>query len=60
MMLPKILSYSYLNGLSSATDMKRDEAVVPVPAQPYNQPYHGANAAENTFWSNHFPVGSLS
>lgn len=50
MMFPKILSCSYLIVLSSATDVEKDEAVVPVPAQPCSQPHHWANAAENTLW----------
>lgn len=41
MMLPKILSCDCLNGLSSATDVGKDKAVIPVPAQPCNQPHHG-------------------
>lgn len=41
MMLPKILNWDCLNGLSSATDVGKDKAVIPVPAQPCNQPHHG-------------------
>lgn len=48
-MLPKILS-CYLNGMSSATDVEKDEAVVPVPAQSCNKPYYGATTADKTLW----------